>query len=136
MSDIKGLERWTQETHEYNREYGKLKMKAGVGIIDALENWYSQWQEGKSRRSRDEYMKWRVRLHRKWNSHPEFLERLNEYFEIGLYDEEIGKTLWDIPPEESINLSSGYNWRRDSGYALRGGSSKVKDADNLVQQET
>lgn len=136
MNDIKGLEQWTQETHEYNREYGKLKMKAGVGIIDALENWYSQWQEGKSRRSRDEYMKWRVRLHRKWNSRPEFLEQLNEYFEIGLYDEEIGKTLWDIPPEESVNLSNGYNWRRDSGYALRGGSSRVKDADDLVQQET
>jgi hypothetical protein len=39
--DIRGLEQWTQETHEYNREYGKLKMRAGVGIIDALENWYS-----------------------------------------------------------------------------------------------
>lgn len=131
--DIRGLEQWTQETHEYNREYGKLKMRAGVGIIDALENWYSQWQEGKSRRARDEYMKWRVRLHRKWNSQPAFLEELNEYFEIGLYDEEIGKTLWDIPPEEAVNLSNGYNWRRDSGYALRGGSSRVKDADDLVQ---
>jgi len=133
MNDIKGLEQWSQETREFNRSYGQLKMKAGVGIIDALENWYSQWKETKSRRSRDEYMKWRVRLHRKWNAHIEFLEELEEYFEIGLFDEEIGKTLWDIPPEEAVNLSSGYNWRRDSGYALRGGSPKVSDAEDLVQ---
>lgn len=136
MNDIKGLEQWSQETREFNRSYGQLKMKAGVGIIDALENWYSQWKETKSLRARDEYMKWRVRLHRKWNAHLEFLEELEQYFEIGLFDEEIGKTLWDIPPEEAVNLSRGYNWRRDSGYALRGGSSKAKDADDLVQQET
>jgi hypothetical protein len=133
MNDIKGLEQWSQETREFNRSYGQLKMKAGVGIIDALENWYSQWKETKSRRARDEYMKWRVRLHRKWNAHIEFLEELEQYFEIGLFDEEIGKTLWDIPPEEAVNLSSGYNWRRDSGYALRGGSPKVSDAEDLVQ---
>ena len=133
MNDIKGREQWSQETREFNRSYGQLKMKAGVGIIDALENWYSQWKETKSRRARDEYMKWRVRLHRKWNAHIEFLEELEQYFEIGLFDEEIGKTLWDIPPEEAVNLSSGYNWRRDSGYALRGGSPKVSDAEDLVQ---
>lgn len=132
-SAIRGLETWARETEEYNREYGNLKMRAGIGIIDAMENWYSQWKETKSRRARDEYMKWRVRLHRKWNSEPDFLEQLDEFFEIGLYDGEIGKTLWDIPPEEKVNLSSGYNWRRDSGHALRGGRSRVEDAQDLVQ---
>jgi hypothetical protein len=130
---IRGLEEWTEETIEFNREYGKLKMRAGVGIIDALENWYAQWKESKSRRARDEYMKWRVRLHRKWNSEPDFLEELDEMFNIGLYDGTIGKILWDIPPEERVNLSSGYNWRRDSGYALRGGSLRKEDAQDLVQ---
>jgi len=130
---IRGLEAWTEETLEFNREYGKLKMRAGIGIIDALENWYAQWKETKSRRARDEYMKWRVRLHRKWNFEPEFLERLDEVFSIGLYDGTIGKTLWDIPPEEKVNLSTGYNWRRDSGHALRGGRLRKEDAQDLVQ---
>jgi hypothetical protein len=131
-SMIRGLEAWTEETHEFNREYGKLKMRAGIGIIDALENWYFQWKETKSRRARDEYMKWRVRLHRKWNFEPEFLERLDEVFSIGLYDGTIGKTLWDIPAEEKVNLSTGYNWRRDSGHALRGGQLRKEDAQDLV----
>lgn len=133
-NDIRGLEQWSSETRSYNKRAGQLKMKAGIGIVDALENWYFQWKEKKARRAKDEYMKWRVRLHRKWNSEPSFLEELNEFFEIGLYDEEIGKTLWDMPPEDQLNLSSGYNWRRDSGYALRGGRSDSADLSGVVQR--
>ena len=132
-NDIRGLEQWTEETKEYNKKLGQLKMKAGLGLIDALEFWYATWKDKKSDRAKSEYLKWRVRLHRKWNSHPEFLEELDDLLEIGLYDGTIGKTMWDIPPEEKFNLSSGYNWRRDSGHALRGGSSQEADAQDLVQ---
>lgn len=107
-------------------------MKAGLGIIDALEFWYDMWKSKKSARARDEYLKWRVRLHRKWNSDPDFLEELDDLLDIGLYDGTIGKTMWDIPPEEKVNLSSGYNWRRDSGNALRG-NRKSESAQDLVQ---
>lgn len=123
-NSIRGLEQWTKETTDYNRRLGLLKMKAGLGLVDALEFWYMTWKEKKSKRAQDEYMKWRVRLHRKWNTEPEFLEELDELLEIGLYDGTIGKTMWDIPSEEKVNLSSGYNWRRDSGHALRGGGRK------------
>lgn len=132
-NDIRGLEQWSEETKEYNRKLGQLKMRAGLGLIDALEFWYATWKEKKSDRAKAEYLKWRVRLHRKWNSEPDFLEELDDLLDIGLYDGSIGKTMWDIPPEEKCNLSSGYNWRRDSGHALRGGgSSQEADAQDLV----
>jgi hypothetical protein len=135
MNSIRNLENWAVETTTENRRLGELKMQAGHAIVDALESYYAQWQHKHTDRVRTEYMKWRVRLHRKWNDHPEFLEELNEAFDIGLDDTTIGKTLWDIPAEDSVNLSNGYNWRRDSGYALRGGSRRTgrPDPEDLVQ---
>ena len=132
-NDIRGLEQWAEETTTNQKKLGQLKMKAGIGIVDALENWYSQWKASKTRKARDEYMKWRLRLHRKWNEHPEFLEELDDNLDIGLYDSEVGKTLWDLPPEDKVNLSSGYNWRRDSGNALRGRRRESTDLPDLVQ---
>lgn len=130
MNDIRNLESWAIDTVAGNKKLGRLKMRAGYGLIDALETLYSQWLNKRTGRVQTEYMKWRVRLHRKWNAEPNFLQELDDSFNIGLTDETIGKTLWDIPPEDSVNLSSGYNWRRDSGYALRGGSSRrVRSSD-------
>ena len=120
-SDIRGLERWEGETREYNRKAGKLKMKAGVGMIDAIEGWYAAYQTKKTDRNRREYLTWRLRLHLRFNDEPEFLQELDEVFDIGLTDEEVGKTLWDITPEKSTSFTTGYNWRKDSGNALRGG---------------
>lgn len=128
MNDIRNLENWASETVTENRRLGELKMQAGHAIVDALESYYAQWQTKHTDRVRNEYMKWRVRLHRKWNDHPEFLEELDGAFDIGLNDSTIGKTLWDIPAEDSVNLSNGYNWRRDSGYALRGRNRKQQPA--------
>lgn len=133
MNDIRNLEAWTYEAITENRRLGQLKMRAGYGIIDALESLYAQWQEKHTARIQTEYMKWRVRLHRKWNSDKDFLHELDDSFKIGLNDESLGKTLWDIPPEDSVNLSNGYNWRRDSGYALRGGSRRKPRASNLEE---
>lgn len=133
MNDIRNLENWTIDTLAKNKKLGQLKMKAGYGLIDALESLYAQWQTKRTKRTQTEYMKWRVRLHRKWNAHLDFLEELDDKFNIGLHDETIGKTLWDIPPEDSVNLSNGYNWRRDSGYALRGGSTVRTSSSDLAE---
>jgi len=131
MNDIRNLESWAIDTAAGNKKLGRLKMRAGYGLIDALETLYSQWLTKRTGRVQTEYMKWRVRLHRKWNGDLNFLQELDDNFNIGLTDETIGKTLWDIPPEDSVNLSSGYNWRRDSGYALRGGSSGQSRSSDL-----
>lgn len=133
MNDIRNLENWAVETIAENKRLGQLKMRAGYAIIDALESYYAQWQTKRTDRVRNEYMKWRVRLHRKWNADLEFLEELDDNFKIGLRDDTIGKTLWDIPPEDSVNLSNGYNWRKDSGYALRGGNARRAGPADLAQ---
>lgn len=122
MNDIKNLENWRVETVAENKRLGELKMRAGHAIVDALESYYSQLKTKRTDRVLCQYMKWRLRLHRKWNAHPEFLEELDAAFEIGLNDDTIGKTFWDVPPEENLHLSNGYNWRKDSGKALRGRS--------------
>lgn len=120
MNDIKGLEVWEGETRAWNRKAGKLKMRAGSGMIDALENWYAQWKTKHTDRNRREYMTWRLRLHLKHNGDPAFLQELDEVFNIGLTDEEVGKTFWDVVPEQSTSFTNGFNWRRDSGAALSG----------------
>ena len=124
---IKGLERWEGETKEYNRRAGRLRMQAGPGIIDALEHWYSEWQLKHTPRNQREYQLWRLRLHVKFNDNPEFLQELDEVFNIHLCDEEIGKTFWDVPAVKEYRARRGFNWRRDSGDALRGGSIKFTE---------
>ena len=110
-------------------------MQAGAGMIDALETWYAECQLNMSSRNKREYMVWRLRLHLKFNDDPKFLEKLDETFNIGLHDETVGKLLWDIDPpaQETGNFTSGYNWRRDSGYALRGRSSRRKHQEDLAE---
>lgn len=127
MNDIKGLEQWEGETREWNREAGKLRMRAGVGLVNALERWYAEWNLKHTPRNKREYLLWRLRLHLKHNSDPEFLEKLNEYFDIGLHDEEIGPTSWEITPEHETGFRKGFNWRRDSGFALQGGTGRKKE---------
>ena len=72
-------------------------------------------------------MLWRLRLHVKFNDNPEFLQELDEIFNIHLCDEEIGKTFWDVPCVKEYTMRKGYNWRKDSGEALRGGSIKITE---------
>jgi len=135
MNNIKGLDQWEGETKEWNKQAGKLKMKAGVELVNALENWYAAWKLKKTDRNRREYMLWRLRLHLKWNQDVEFLEELNEVFGLGLHDEEVGKLLWDIEPETSTSFISGYNWRKDSGRALKGYRRPFSDEESEMVEE-
>ena len=130
MNDIRGLEQWEGETREWNRRAGKLKMRAGAGMIDALENWYSLWQTKSTPRNTREYLLWRLRLHLRFNGDIEFLQELDEVFDIGLTNEEVGKTMWDIEPQKNATLRNGFNWRRDSGAALRGGRPRGESNDD------
>ena len=120
-NSIKGLDKWGREAREWSRYEGRLRMRAGAGLIGALESYYEQWQKKPTDRLRRDYMTWRLRLHLKWNGNPEFLEELNEAFNIGLYDDEIGETFWKINAEAATGFTSGFNWRQDSGNALTGG---------------
>ena len=134
-NDIKGLEQWEGETREWNRQAGKLKTKAGIGLVNSLERWYGEWKTKRTDQNTRETLLWRLRLHLRHNSDPEFLMELDEYFDLGLTNEEVGPTYWDIPADNNVQHRKGYNWRTDSGYAIRGGSPKVVDEDVLEDLE-
>ena len=121
-NDIKGLDHWEGEAKEWATKAGQLKIAAGVGLIEALENWYGAYLKKQTDRNRREYLTWRLRIHLKFNGDPEFLEELNDTFDLGLRDDTVGKTLWDIKPELPTGFTTGFNWRRDSGNALKGRS--------------
>ena len=131
--DIRGLEQWEGETREWNKRVGDLKMSAGSGLINALESWYAQFKKKPTDRNRRETLLWRLRLHLKFNPDYEFLQELDEVFEIGLVDEEVGPTYWDIKGERSVEHRQPFNWRRDSGDALRG-SRAIKIERNLHEK--
>ena len=121
-NSIKGLQQWEREAREWSRYAGRLRMRAGSGLVGAVESYYATWQKKPTERNQRDYMLWRLRLHLKWNSNPEFLLELNEAFNLGLMDEEVGELYWEVKPEASTSFTSGFNWRHDSGNALRGGS--------------
>ncbi len=121
-NSIRGLDKWGREAREWSRYEGRLRMRAGAGLIGALESYYSQWKATPTDRLKKEVMTWRLRLHLKWNSHPEILQELNEAFNIGLYDEEVGETYWKVQAEAATGFTNGFNWRHDSGNAITGGS--------------
>ena len=121
--DIKGLETWAGEAREWQRKAGRMKTRGGIGMVDAVASHYAEWTKSKSTKSQKQYMLWRLRLHLKHNVDQVFLQELNEMFDLGLYDEEIGPTYWDIAPQINVeHRSQGFNWRKDSGDAIRGGS--------------
>ena len=119
---IRGLDKWGREAREWSRYAGRLRMRAGSGLIGAVESYYELYQTKPTERNKKEYMLWRLRMHLKWNSNPEFLEELNEAFNLGLHDDEVGETYWKVKPEAATGFTTGFNWRRDSGNALRGGT--------------
>jgi len=120
-NSIRGLDKWGREAREWSRYEGRLRMRAGAGLIGALESYYTQWQAKPTDRLKRDYMTWRLRLHLKWNGNPEFLKELNEAFNIGLYDEEVGETYWKVKAEAATGFTNGFNWRQDSGNAITGG---------------
>lgn len=128
MNDIRGLDHWENETREFNRQSGDIRMRVGIGMVEALENWYRLYKEKPTPRNRREYLLWRLRLHRAHNNNPEILQELDELLDVGLYDDEVGKTMWDIPAEGKTGFHTGFNWRRDSGNALRGGKARKERA--------
>lgn len=126
MNDIKGLDVFDSEVKDWNGYSGDLRIRAGAGLINALESWYAQWKaKPDSKRALKEYRTWRVRLHRRWNGNKEFLEELNTAFELGLYDEGPGPLMWDIGYDQPTGFKE-FNWRRDSGDALRGRRRSVR----------
>ena len=55
-NSIRGLDKWGREAREWSRYEGRLRMRAGAGLIGALESYYEQWQKKPTDRLRRDYM--------------------------------------------------------------------------------
>lgn len=84
----------------HSRPLGKvdhLIEKIGIGIVDTVERYYIRYLEKPNEANAKAYCLWRLRLHRRLKNDRDLLEGINSARNLGLYDENPGKTCWDIP---------------------------------------
>lgn len=72
-----------------------LIAKVGIGIVDTLERYYQKYLQKPDEANARAYCLWRLRLHRRLKNDKVTLDAINEARNLGLYDEEPGKTCWD-----------------------------------------
>jgi len=72
-----------------------LIAKVGIGIVDTLERYYQKYLQKPDEANARAYCLWRLRLHRRLKNDKITLDAINEARNLGLYDEEPGKTCWD-----------------------------------------
>ena len=71
--------------------------KIGPALVEAVRNTYANYLEKPTPVTRRAYLKWRLRAHLRCNvfMKPE-LVAVNEYFELGLNDDEVGELMWEF----------------------------------------
>jgi hypothetical protein len=73
-----------------------LIAKVGIPMVQAVESYYKKYCEQPNEKNAKQYCLWRLRLHRRLNNTRETLEAINEARNLGLFDEEVGETCWDL----------------------------------------
>ena len=72
-----------------------LIAKVGIGMVDTIERYYQKYLEKPNAANAKAYCLWRLRLHRRLKNDVKLLEAINEARNLGLHDEDPGKTYWD-----------------------------------------
>ena len=72
-----------------------LIAKVGIGMVDTVERYYQKYLEKPNESTAKAYCLWRLRLHRRLKNDVKLLEAINEARNLGLHDENPGKTYWD-----------------------------------------
>ena len=72
-----------------------LIAKVGIGIVDTVERYYQKYTEKPTEANARAYCLWRLRLHRRLKNDRPLLDAINNARNLGLYDEEPGRTLWN-----------------------------------------
>jgi hypothetical protein len=72
-----------------------LIAKVGIGMVDTIERYYQKYLEKPNEANAKAYCLWRLRLHRRLKNDVKLLEAINEARNLGLHDEDPGKTYWD-----------------------------------------
>ena len=76
----------------------EVREAIGHGLIERLESSYATWKAKPTASNRDKYLTWRLRVRVKMINNPEFLIRLNQVVEVGLFDEEVGPLYDNLDP--------------------------------------
>jgi uncharacterized membrane-anchored protein YjiN (DUF445 family) len=69
--------------------------KIGINIVQAVESYYQRYCANPNEVNARAYTKWRFRLHQRLKNDHDTLDAINEARNLGLYDENPGKTFWD-----------------------------------------
>ena len=72
-----------------------LIAKVGIGMVDTVERYYQKYLEKPNEANARAYCLWRLRLHRRLKNDVKLLEAINDARNLGLHDEDPGKTYWD-----------------------------------------
>ena len=72
-----------------------LIAKIGIGIVQTVEASYRKYCDQPNKKNANAYMIWRLRLHRRLKNDLFLLEEINAARNLGLHDENPGKTFWD-----------------------------------------
>ena len=72
-----------------------LIAKVGIGMVDTVERYYQKYLEKPNEANARAYCLWRLRLHRRLKNDKDLLEAINDARNLGLHDEDPGKTYWD-----------------------------------------
>lgn len=73
-----------------------LIAKVGMGIVDTVGRYYGKYLDKPSDLTAKQYCLWRLRLHRRVKNDKKLLDKLNSARNLGLYDENPGKTCWNL----------------------------------------
>lgn len=73
-----------------------LIAKVGIGIVGTVEKYYQKYLAKPNEANAKAYCLWRLRLHRRLKNDKVLLEAINQARALGLYDENPGKTCWDL----------------------------------------
>lgn len=84
--------------NEAKKLENEVREAVGHGLIERLELTYANWKASPTKANRDKYLTWRLRARVKMLNNPDYLIRLNEVVEVGLFDEEVGPLYDNIDP--------------------------------------
>jgi hypothetical protein len=82
------------KTHALN-PVDHLIAKVGISMVQTVESYYQKYCDQPNEKNAKAYCTWRLRLHRRLKNDKPLLDAINEARNLGLYDEEPGRTLWD-----------------------------------------
>lgn len=72
-----------------------LIAKVGIGMVQAVETCYQKYLAQPNPANAKKYITWRFRLHQRMRNDRQLLEAINNARNLGLHDENPGKTFWD-----------------------------------------